>query len=222
MKLDSLFYSLYLGSLDRLFDIQMREGAGASVCAEILHRMDQAMKDFSTVTTSPSLQVNTLFWLVDSLFSYSDWFTQNFINLWLVDLILFYSLIAWYKTVLTSDWLQSHFRGQLFLNSATLLIKRAVKDEGSWRDTSKLVGLLYLGAHGCDLVSEWSGVGSMRKVVSGHMLQSLSGADKQWSDRILGVGSNVGDKLFKAVFIVRDQRDKQVNTFLWLVNSIHS
>ena len=61
MKLDSLFYSLYLGSLDRLFDIQMREGAGASVCAEILHRMDQAMKDFSTVTTSPSLQVNTLF-----------------------------------------------------------------------------------------------------------------------------------------------------------------
>ena len=76
------------------------------------------------------------------------------------------------------------------------------------------MGLLYLGAHGCDLVSEWSGVGSMRKVVSGHMLQSLSGADKQWSDRILGVGSNVGDKLFKAVFIVRDQRDKQVNTFL--------
>ena len=61
MKLDSLFYSLYLGSLDRLFDIQMREGAGASVCAEILHRMDQAMKDFSTVQTSPSLQVNSLF-----------------------------------------------------------------------------------------------------------------------------------------------------------------
>ena len=161
---DTKFYSLYLGSLDRVFDIQMREGAGASVCADILYRMDQSLKEFSSV--SPPAKP------------------------------------------------MSHFKGQLYYNAATMLVKRAVKDEGSWRDVSKLVGLMYLGAFGCDVYSDWSGVGCTRKVVSGHMLLTMVGGDKQWSDRILGVGSNVGEKLFKAVFIVRDQRDKQVNTKL--------
>ena len=108
----------------------------------------------------------------------------------------------------------SHFKGQLFFSCANLLIKRASKDEGSWRDTSKLAGLLYLGAFGCDILPQWSGVGSMRKVVSGHMLHSIAGGDRQWSDRILSLGSNVGERVFKAVFIVRDQRDKQSQSWV--------
>ena len=108
----------------------------------------------------------------------------------------------------------SHFKGQFFFSCANLLIKRASKDEGSWRDTSKLVGLLYLGAFGCDILPEWSGVGSMRKVVSGHLLHSIAGGDQQWSDRILSLGSNVGERIFKAVFIVRDQRDKQSRSWV--------
>ena len=51
----------------------------------------------------------------------------------------------------------SHFKGQLFYGCANILIKRAVKDEGSWRDVSKLVGLLYLGAYSCQIMPQWTG-----------------------------------------------------------------
>ena len=134
-KCDVKFYVLYLSSLDRLSDIQMREGAGASVCAEILHRMDLAMTDFTAVSPPPQ---------------------QNIL---------------------------SHFKGQFFFGCANLLIKRSVKDESSWRDTSKLVGLLYLGSWCSEVLDDWSGVGSMRKVVAGHQLLTIAGEDKQWSDR---------------------------------------
>ena len=163
-KCDTKFSTLYLASLDRLFDIQMREGAGASVCAEILHRMDLALADLAAVSPAPSLV--------------------------------------------------SHFKGQLYHNCANLLIKQAAKDEGSWRDTSKLVGLLYLGAFGSEILDSWREVGSVRKVVSGHMLHTIAGGDKQWTDRIMSLGSNVGEKIFKAVFIVRDQRDKQAGSWV--------
>ena len=133
------------------------------MCADILHRMDQSLKEFSSV--SPPAKP------------------------------------------------MSHFKGQLYHNAASLLVKRAVKDEGSWRDVSKLVGLMYLGAFGCDVMTEWSMVGSTRKVISGHMLLTMAGGDKQWSDRIMSVGSNVGERLFKAVFIVRDQRDRQSSSW---------
>ena len=165
-KCDTKFYSLYLASLDRLCDIQLREGAGASVAADILFRMDQALADFTSISPPPQQKV------------------------------------------------VSHFKGQFYFGCANLLVKRAVKDDGSWRDTSKLVGLLYLGAFSNDITPEWSGVGSMRKVVSGHQLLSLADGDKQWSDRIMSVGSNVGERIFKAVFIVRDHRDRQSSSWL--------
>ena len=31
---------------------------------------------------------------------------------------------------------------------------------------------------------------------------------RQWVESVLGVGSNIGERLHKAVFVVRDQRDK--------------
>ena len=160
--------------MDRLCDIQLREGAGASVCAEILHRMDLAMTDLCAVSPPPRQEVI------------------------------------------------SHFKGQLFFSCANLLIKRASKDEGSWRDTCKLAGLLYLGAFGCEILPQWSGVGSMRKVVAGHMLHSIAGGDRQWSDRILSLGSNVGERIFKAVFIVRDQRDKQGRSWVFSQSCVTS
>ena len=40
----------------------------------------------------------------------------------------------------------SHWKSQFMMNCATLLIKRAVKDEAVWREYRKLVGQLYVGA----------------------------------------------------------------------------
>ena len=93
---DSKFYSFYLGGMDRLFDIQTREGAGASLLADILHRMDLALKELCSLPVP--------------------------------------------HTTL------SHWSSQFLLNCASLLTKRAVKDEAMWRDLSKLVGQLYLAA----------------------------------------------------------------------------
>ena len=58
-----------------------------------------------------------------------------------------------------------------------------------------------------------SEAGSARKVVSGHMLLILSKGDPQWVERVLtvttgGLAGSLGEKLFKAVFITRDQREK--------------
>ena len=102
--LDSKFFSLYLAGLDRLFDIQSRESAGAALLADILHRMDLAMKELCSLSPSVS-----------------------------ADLV-------------------SHFKGQFLSNCALLLVKRAVKDEGAWRELSRLVGQLYLAAWTADLL----------------------------------------------------------------------
>ena len=157
------FYTVYLVSLDRLVDIMAREGGAASVLADILHRMDQALYEFGSITPPPS---------------------QNIL---------------------------SHFKGQLYLGCATLLIKRAVNDQGAWRNTSKLAGLLFLGAFGGEVVPQHSSVGGVRKVIAGHILQLLAGGDSQWVERVVEVGSNMGERLHKAVFEARDQRDK-INT----------
>ena len=118
-----------------------REGGTASVLADILHRMDQALYEFGSITPPPA---------------------QN---------------------------LLSHFKGQLYLGCATLLVKRAVKDQGAWRDTSKLAGLLLLGAFAGEVVTQHSNVGGVRKVIAGHMLQLLASGDSQWVERVLGAGS---------------------------------
>ena len=92
-----------------------REGATASVLADILHRMDQTLYELGSISPPPS---------------------QN---------------------------LLSHYKGQLYLGCATLLIKRAVKDVGAWRDTSKLTGLLLLGAFSGSVVPQHSRIGGVRK-----------------------------------------------------------
>ena len=51
----------------------------------------------------------------------------------------------------------SHFKGQLYLGCATLLVKKAVKDQGLWRDSSDLPGLLFLLAFDETVVSQYSG-----------------------------------------------------------------
>ena len=159
-KCTTEFYTVYLASLDRLVDIMAREGATASVLADILHKMDQALYEFASIIPPPS---------------------QN---------------------------LLSHFKGQLYLGCATLVIMRALKDQESWRDTSKLAGLLFFGAFGGEVVPRHSSVGGVRKVVAGHMLKLLAGGDSQWVEKVVGLGSNMGEKLHKAVFVVRDQREK--------------
>lgn len=134
-----------------------REGGTASALADILHRMDQALYEFGSISPPQS---------------------QN---------------------------LLSHFKGQLYLGCATLLVKRAVNDQGAWRDTTKLAGLLFLGAFAGEVVLQHSNVGGVRKVISGHMVQLLANGDSQWVERVLGVGSNIGERLHKAVFVVRDK-----------------
>ena len=52
------FYTVYVGSLDRLVDIMAREGCTASALADILFRMDQALYEFGTIT--PPLSQNLL------------------------------------------------------------------------------------------------------------------------------------------------------------------
>ena len=123
-----------------------REGGTASALADILHRMDQALYEFGSISPPQS---------------------QN---------------------------LLSHFKGQLYLGCATLLIKRAVNDEGAWMDKVKLAGLLLLGAFVGEVVPQHSNVGGVRKVISGHMLQLLASGDSEWVERVMGVGSNIGDQ----------------------------
>ena len=113
-----------------------------------------------------------------------------------------------------SQNLLSHFKGQLNLGCATLLIKRGVKDQGAWRDTSKLAGILLLGAFGGTVVPQYSRLGGVRKVISGHLLKQLAGGDSEWVERVLGIGSNMGERLHKAVFVVRDQREKMSTSSL--------
>ena len=76
-----------------------------------------------------------------------------------------------------SQNLLSHFKGQLYLGCATLLVKRAVNDQAAWRDTTKLAGLLFLGAFAGEVVLQHSNVGGVRKVISGHMVQLLANGD---------------------------------------------
>ena len=169
---DRKFFSLYLAGLDRLFDIQSRETAGVALLADILHRMDLAMKDLCSL--SPPVPAN----------------------------------------------LVSHFKGQFLSNCALVLIKRAVKDEGAWRDQSRLVGQLYLAAWTAELVAEMMEAGSARKVVAGHLLLTIIRSDAQLTDRLLTAGSGQGEKIFKAVFVTRDQREKAGASWLYSQNTI--
>ena len=45
----------------------------------------------------------------------------------------------------------------------------------------------------------------MRKVIAGPMLQLPAGGNCQWGERVVGVASNMGERLHKAMFVVRDQ-----------------
>ena len=170
-KCTSEFFTIYLASLDRLVDIMAREGATASVLANILHRMDQSLYEFGSITPPPSQS------------------------------------------------LLSHFRGQLFLGCATLLIKRAVKDHGAWRDTSKLAGLLFLKAFVEEVVPRHSSVGRVRKVIAGHMLLLIAGEDSQWLESLLGINMV---KMNNAVFELTDQRNKFNTSCLALHSTISS
>jgi len=46
----------------------------------------------------------------------------------------------------------------------------------------------------------------VRKVVAGQMLQLLASGDSQWVERVVGIVSNMGKRLHKAVCVVRGQR----------------
>ena len=69
----------------------------------------------------------------------------------------------------------SHIKGQLYLGRATLLIMRAVKDQGAWRDARKLgwASLIW------ELFQHRS-VEGVRKVIAGPILQLLAGGHSQW------------------------------------------
>ena len=161
-----------MAGLDRLFHIQSRESAGLALLADLLHRMDLAMKELCSL--SPPVPAN----------------------------------------------LVSHFKGQFLSNCALLLIKRAVKDEGAWREQSRLVGQLYLAAWSADLLPQMTEVGSARKVVAGHLLLTIIRSDAQLADRLISAGPGLGEKIFKAVFVTRDQRDKSPASWLYSQNTI--
>ena len=107
-----------------------------------------------------------------------------------------------------SQNISSYLKGQLYLGCATLLAKRAIKDPGAWRDTTKLTGLLFLGAFDREPIPQHSSLGGVRKVLAGHILQILAGGYSQWVERVIGSSSNMGERLHKVVFRATDQRDK--------------
>ena len=78
-----------------------------------------------------------------------------------------------------------HLRGQLALNCAALIAKRALKEPSTWRDGSKLAGILYMLAWNLEGGSE-EGKSSSRKAIAGHMLRSLQGDDVEWAERLVG------------------------------------
>ena len=118
----------------------------------------------------------------------------------------------------------SHWKSQFLLDCGTLLVKRAVKDEGLWREYSKLVGHVYAGAWAGEIAEERQEAGSARKVVAGHMLLHLARGDPEWSERIrtTGLGGSLGEKIFKAMFVLRDQRDKIGSSWLHSQTSLAS
>ena len=115
----------------------------------------------------------------------------------------------------------SHWKSQFMMNCATLLIKRAVKDEAVWREYRKLVGQLYVGAWTGELDQDRREVASASKVVAGHMLLSLALSDPEWSDRLhtSATSTGTGEKIFRAVFVTRDQREKSAAS--WLYSQTH-
>ena len=123
-KRTSEFYIVYLASLDRLVDIMTREGGTACGLSDILHRNDQALNEFGSITP-PS---------------------QN---------ILF------------------HFKMQLYLGCATLLAKRAIKDPGARRDTSKLTGFIFLAAFDGEVIPQQSSLGWSYVAAPGWRRQSV-------------------------------------------------
>ena len=164
-KCDTKFYTLYLSSLARLVELQARQGAAASLLADLLHRLDQALEQFGGVEPAPPRP------------------------------------------------LISHFRAQLYLGCAVLLTKRALKDPSSWREGARLAGLLYLAAWAGDVAPECAAQGAVRRVVAAHLVTQLAAGEPDWVERVAGL-SNAGERVHKAVFVTRDQRDKMASSCL--------
>ena len=116
-----------------------------------------------------------------------------------------------------------HLRGQLALNCAALIAKRALKEPSSWRDGSKLSGILYLLAWTLEGSKEEEGRSKSRKTVAGHMLRTLQGDDVEWAERLVGqAGPGLGERLHKAVFCARDQRAASSTSWLAQQSSVPS
>ena len=116
-----------------------------------------------------------------------------------------------------------HLRGQLALNCAALIAKRALKEPSSWRDGSKLSGILYLLAWTLEGSKEEEGRSMSRKTVAGHMLRTLQGDDVEWAERLVGqAGPGLGERLHKAVFCSRDQRAASSTSWLAQQSSVPS
>ena len=116
-----------------------------------------------------------------------------------------------------------HLRGQLALNCAALIAKRALKEPSSWRDGSKLAGILYLLAWTLDDSKDDVGRSKARKTVAGHMLRSLQGDDVEWAERLVGqAGPGLGERLHKAVFCSRDQRAASNTSWIAQQSSVPS
>lgn len=164
-KCDCKFYTLYLSSLARLVELQARQGATASLLADLLHRLDQNLEQFGGVEPAPPRP------------------------------------------------LLSHFRSQLYLGCAVLLTKRALKDPSSWREGARLAGLLYLAAWAGDVAPECAAQGAVRRVVAAHLVTQLAAGETDWVERVSGL-SNAGERVHKAVFVTRDQRDKMASSCL--------
>ena len=120
-----------------------------------------------------------------------------------------------YKGITPSpnEKLLSHFAGQLYLGCATLLVKRFQEEKELWKDGIKHAWLLFLWAYGADISSQCWNEGGARRVIAGHMLQSLGGETNQFDDELSSeVDLQSGEKLFKAVFV--DQEYQNNNSYL--------
>ena len=117
---------------------------------------------------------------------------------------LLYQFVSTYSSQSEPDnAIVSHFTGQLYLNCATMLCRRATQFPSASKECMKLGGLLLVAALQGNIVSHHRIDGYFRKVVAGHMVQFMCDKSSNWLEETLeAVGSmGLGERIYKNLFM---------------------
>ena len=107
-----------------------------------------------------------------------------------------------------------HFKGQLYLGCATLLMMRSTKDKRAWKKNKRLVELLILEAFQGEVVPQHYCDGGTRKVIAGHMWEQLCDEESEQFIKIWGIDRNIGERLYSVVFLKEKQLEMMVSSCL--------